>query len=79
MRDSFEQELELLESMQESLLAHLLHLDQQTEKVSSKEPISREKLKSFSVDELKCSSQLKKEKIKLRKIRLTVSKHKVIV
>ena len=66
-------EIQLLMQTQESLLAHLFHLD---EKISGKKQassIDSKKIENFSLESLnllQAHSSLKTEKIKLSKIRL---------
>jgi hypothetical protein len=70
--ESYDLEKNLLEQMQESLLAHLFHLD---ELYAKKKPsiMDAKKIEAIATDPLSflsCSSQIKKSKIKLSKIRL---------
>lgn len=70
--NNYELEKNLLEQTQESLLAHLLHLD---ELYAKKKPscIDTQKIQAMAVDPfnfLNCSAQIKKSKMKLSKIRL---------
>jgi hypothetical protein len=69
----YELEKTLLEQTQESLLAHLLDLDQKYSKKSSSPHVDVKKIKSFSLDELDklpSCTKLKNPKIKLGKKRL---------
>jgi len=63
----------LLEQTQESLLAHLIHLDQKISNKKENHPVEHKKIKEFSLDQLEClqcKHLLKKEKLKLSQKRL---------
>lgn len=81
-KERFTQELDLLEITQESLLAHLIHLDQKLEKPHGAKTVSVKEVKDFSLDlldTLNCTAVLGKEKIKLRKSRKTSNKREASV
>lgn len=76
----YELEKALLEQTQESLLAHLLDLDQKFLKKSPASYIDIKKIQSFSLDEIEklpSCAKLKSPKIKLGKKRLKSSILKV--
>ena len=81
-KEQFTQELNLLEITQESLLAHLIHLDQKFEKPHAAKTVSIKEVKNFSIDlldTLNCTALIPKENLKLRKARTISNKRKVSV
>ena len=75
-------EKNLLEQMQESLLAHLFHLDHKVSNKKDSQPIDYKKIKDFSLEQLdclQCKDLLKKDKVKLSKKRLKSNISKVVL
>jgi len=70
----------LLEQMQESLLAHLLHLDEKLADKKITHCFDYKKIKEFSLenlDNLHCKTLIKQDKIKISKSRLKGNSTKI--